>query len=87
MPVHHYGSRRVSGEIPQQGPIIYPNTLFDLGFALISGTTNDYELVRQRSASLTLSEHTNDVGKIDTLVSVVTAFIISENAAGATIIG
>ena len=86
MPLMQFGSRRVSGEIPQQG--FDPNHGYDLGFALISGTTNSYELRRQKSASFTLSEHgSNAVGKIDTLISVQTAFVIRENANGAVTIG
>ena len=86
MPVSHYGSRRISGEIPQQGPD--PFAGHDFGFALISGSTVDYELVRTRSAALTLSEHgVNNIGKLDTLISVRTAFIIRETVDGVITIG
>ena len=72
------------GEEPHSGNDTHIN--YDMGFSLISGTTNQYEITRQKSAALTWSEHT-DVAKLDTLISVQTSFAIHENATGAITIG
>ena len=85
MAVRRYRSQRASGEMPLQGPSPYRNA--DLGWSSISGNTQFYELTRQKSAALTYSEADDGFSKLDTLISVQSAPVISETSLGFIIIG